>query len=448
MSGQDPESDALDACARLSSTELARTPRALTALTRALASPRADLHDRAASMVSKLVRAHRLRPQYVAPGLPGPAVDNLFAALRTGARPDIRALAAEALREAEVVRARRALIEGLGDDDEQVRQACVRALARARFAADDLKATLALLDDERGAVRSAALHAIPDHIERALLTVVKTRLRACLTDRERAVRLRAVELLLLAAGGPTGGADALLAIPLSALGEATGHGSRILQLLALRALESAGSHARSQASVIRAAADAPAADVRAQAVQTLVQVGQPHDVMEALVRALRDSHIEPRQAAVRGLAQLARAGAETSAVIAQVTDIMCADDDPESARCAAAQALGAMRATSAIAALAATVEQSSVALASAALLALQDYRSDDVPCAADAPEVHETTTRALIGAMARPELALDACTTALSLGLCLAQARTTLATIAADGDEWQATVARGLLAAD
>lgn len=453
MSGHDQESIALDDYARLSSSALCKLPQALVAITRALASADPALYQRALPIVGKLVKSHRLRPQHVVSGLPEAARDSLLDALRSGLRPEVRALAADALREAEVVRARRALIESLGDASEPVRAACVRALARARFTIGDMAVLAEHLDNPDSAVRSAALRAIPAHVDRSALRALQPALRACLADAERIVRMRAAELLL------TAGADVLDDRPalLAALAETSLHGSRVQRLLALRALERAGPDAGEHADAARACVHSSEADIRAQALRTLACM-QPRDtpVASAIVELMRDglfdTRAEPRDAAVRSLAHLARVAGSRSRIVENVTTVLGDTQAAARARCAAAQTLGAMR--SGALALSRASSDESVEVARAALCALQDFSPQDLARLPGAAHARDVICRALAAAAERADVALDACAAAVALDVNHDRVKTVLTAMiesarSADGAvaDWNAVVARELLRA-
>lgn len=434
---------ALDEYARLSSSELCKRPAALVDIAQALASPESPVHERAVSIVGRLVRSHRLRPQHVRPGLPAEAVDGLLAGLRAGVRPEIRALAADALREAEVVRARAAFIDGLGADSQVVREACILALARAHLSAADLAAVVGHLDDARGPVRSAALRVIPAHVDRAALDTVRAALRSCLEDSERAVRMRAVELLAM-----TGERGAYL---LAGLAETARHGERVQRLWALRGLEDVGVVASAHLQVVCECARSPEFAVRAQALRALSAMQPAQESIRAEVRAalrtgLADERAEVRAAAVRGWTRIGQNARWREPVIEQLCALLSDEHAPVRARCAAGQSLGSLRARAALRALAGCTPSSHIELAHTALLALQDFQPDDLDSLPDARSVRELVTRSLTEALARPALALDACAAAVTLQLPSARVKETLTAMVDErSDEWSAAVAHELL---
>lgn len=392
--------DELDRLRGLSSTAIARQPDALIALARGLADARTEVCERAAAVVRVMVVSHRLRPQHTKNGFPEPARAALLTALGRGVTEEARALAAQALCEAEQVSAMPAFIAGLADPAAMVRDACVRALRGFSWTPAHAPALAPLVVHAEADVRAAALSAVPGHADRRLIGLLEPQLIACLGHPSADVRVRAAHLLEAVDSPPPEIWPVLL--------ETLAAGSAEQRSSALRRIEGAADPAFLE-PVLAAAGD-PDASVSGHALTALGELARSDPrVIATLVGALADARLEPRRAAARALGHAAAASAvpALAAIVDRAASVAAAHPQTAAQVEAAIEALGGM---------------GHAALAAApALGRALAHPSDELRLAA---------------AMALVNMAAD--TPAL---------RTTLAELCARGDEWTREVAAGLAAA-
>lgn len=454
----------------LSATVLAQQPDAVCALARALDDARPEVGQAAAATLEKMVRLHRLRPQHMTAGFPPEARSILLDRLARSDSAMVRRLAADALREAEQVEAAAGFLDGLADPDPAVRASCLGALERLRLAPSHLPRIQALLaadtpapaparqpdardhdraaapdhapdhalghapdlnrahDHARAAVRCAILDALAAHMDRDLLRQLAPALAALLADAQVAVRIRAAHLLM----EPP---HELLPTLWTVLTETLAHGDPWQRTTALQRLAAQSPRDAAHLPPILAATLAAAGDhnpaVRSYALTALAAMA-PADarVRQTLLAALADPDSPPRRAAVSALAA---AGPDTN-TIAALADTAGDTARPSTARTAAIEVLGALRAVSAVPALTRALDPAEPALAEAATEALGRMG----PAARQAADALER----LLG---HPELRMSAAAALVSMDAVSPRLRTALRIEAREGEGWSRDLAESLL---
>lgn len=468
----------------LSATVLAQQPDAVCALARALDDARPEVGQAAAATLEKMVRLHRLRPQHMTAGFPPEARSILLDRLARSDSAMVRRLAADALREAEQVEAAAGFLDGLADPDPAVRASCLGALERLRLAPSHLPRIQALLaadtpapaparqpdardhdraaapdhapghapghalehapdhapdlnraHDHARAARCAILDALAAHMDRDLLRQLAPALAALLADAQVAVRIRAAHLLM----EPP---HELLPTLWTVLTETLAHGDPWQRTTALQRLAAQSPRDAAHLPPILAATLAAAGDhnpaVRSYALTALAAMA-PADarVRQTLLAALADPDSPPRRAAVSALAA---AGPDTN-TIAALADTAGDTARPSTARTAAIEVLGALRAVSAVPALTRALDPAEPALAEAATEALGRMGPAARLAAADARQAADALER-LLG---HPELRMSAAAALVSMDAVSPRLRTALRIEAREGEGWSRDLAESLL---